>query len=70
MLHRFKIASIRGAFMGFLWNFPLSKIAKWKPIWKSSLWNFIIALTPLFANAKREVFAQMLRFWLEIKEDM
>jgi hypothetical protein len=70
MLSRIEIASIRGAFMGFLWNLPFLKIAKWKPIWNSPLWNFIIARNPLFANAKREVFAQMLRFWLEIKEDM
>jgi hypothetical protein len=57
MLSRLEIASIRGAFMGFLWNFSFLKIAKWKPIWKSPLWNFIIARNSLFANAKREVFA-------------
>jgi hypothetical protein len=56
--------------MEHLWNFPFFKIAKWKPIWKSPLWNFIIAQTPVFVNAKREVFAQILQFWLEIKEDM
>jgi hypothetical protein len=52
------------------WNFPFFKIAKWKSTWKSPLWNFIIAQNPLFANAKREVFAENLQFWLEIKENL
>ena len=62
MLSRLEILSIRGTFMEHLWNFPLSKIAKWKPIWNSPLWNFIIAQNPLFANAKREVFSENLQF--------
>ena len=62
MLSRLEILSIRGTFMEHLWNFSISQIAKWKPIWKSPLWNFIIARNPLFANAKREVFAKNLRF--------
>ena len=65
MLSRFAILSIRGAFMGFLWNLPFLKIAKWKPIWKPPLWNFIIARNSVFVNTKRKVFAQMLRFWLD-----
>ena len=40
------------------------KSAKWKPIWKSPLWNFIIARISVFVNTKRKVFAQMLRFGL------
>jgi hypothetical protein len=56
--------------MEHLRNFPLFKIAKWKPKWKPPAWNFIIPRNMDFANAKREVFAENLQFWLEIKEDM
>ena len=66
MLSRLEIASIRGAFMEFLWNFPFFKIAKWKPTWKSPLWNFIITQNYAFVNARREVFAKLLRFELEM----
>jgi hypothetical protein len=54
MLSRFEILSIRGAFMEFLWNFSISQIAKWKPIWKPPLWNFIIPRNMDFANTKKE----------------
>jgi hypothetical protein len=62
MLSRLEIASIRGTFMEHLWNFLLFKIAKWKPIWKPPYLNFIIARNSLFANAKKEVFAENLQF--------
>ena len=47
--------------MEFLWDFEALVLAKWKVKWKSPLWNFIITRNSAFANAEREVFAEMLR---------
>ena len=50
--------------MEVLWNFRTLKIEKWKPLWKSPYWNFMISQNKDFANTKRETFAEGLRFLL------
>ena len=49
--------------MEVYWNFLALKSAKWKPIWKSPCWNFIIARNSVFVNTKREVFAENLQLY-------
>ena len=46
--------------MEVYWNFLALKSAKWKPIWKSPCWNFIIARNSVFANTRRKVVAKRL----------
>ena len=49
--------------MEVYWNFLALKSAKWKLIWKSPCWNFIIARNTTFVNTKREVFAKNLQLY-------
>ena len=54
-----------GLICGILLELSCFEIGKWKPIWQSPYWNFIMARNMDFANRVREVFAELLQLRLE-----